>query len=151
GTSGDTERRAPRRRRRLAAQDLAVLDRIDQAQSEHLQRNAERQVALGEFAGEIRLSDVAVGDSRIFGDGGDDPQLVHAAVARAVGLELEADLADRTELQLEGRDHVALAEAIGNEAEHRVFRRQRRTLARIGDEEAARAAQSRLKVAPETL
>src|SRR5260370_12785564 len=74
-----------------------------------------------------------------------------AAVARAVGIVLEADLPDRPVLLLERRHHIPLAETVGHQAEHRVFRRQRRALAGIGDEETAGAAQSRLGMAQQTL
>src|ERR1700724_2288994 len=74
-----------------------------------------------------------------------------AAIARAVWFSLEADFPDRTKLLLERRDHIAFAEAVGDQAEHRVFRRQRRALAGVGDEEAARAAQGRLGMAQQAL
>src|SRR5882762_5580996 len=74
-----------------------------------------------------------------------------AAIARAVGIILEADFPDRAELLFERRHHVALAEAVGHQPEHRVFRQLRRALAGIGDEEAARAAQGRLSMAQQAL
>src|SRR5713101_4879596 len=74
-----------------------------------------------------------------------------APVARAVRLEFEADFPDRAVLLFEHEHHVLLAEAIWHQPEHRVFRQHRRPLARIGDEEPARAAECRLGMAQEAL
>src|SRR5262249_25525585 len=93
----------------------------------------------------------AAGDRRIFGDAGDDPELMDAAIGRAVGIVFEADLPDRAVLLLERRHHISFAEAVGHQAKQRVFRWLRRALAGIGDDEAARAAQGRLGMAQQAL
>src|SRR6516164_845069 len=76
---------------------------------------------------------------------------MHAAVARAVGVEFEADFPDRAELLFEHGHHIPLAEAIGHQPEQRIFGRHRCALPGIGDDESARTAQGRLSMAYKTL
>jgi hypothetical protein len=135
--TGDSERRALACGGIEVTQDFAILDRFDQAQSQHLQGNAERQITGRELSCEVGLHEVAIGQRRIFGDARHDPKLMHAAVACAVGMVFETDLPDRAELFLEHRDGILLAEALGNQAVQGIFRQHRRPLAGIGDQEAA--------------
>jgi hypothetical protein len=120
-------------------------------QSEQLQRNPEGQIAPGQLCREVGLPDGAILDGRIVVDAGHDPQLMHAAVARTVGFVFEAHLADRPKLLFKGRDDVLLAEAVRNQLEHWIFRRQRRPLSGIGNQEAARATQGRLRMTQQAL
>src|SRR5260370_15376076 len=76
---------------------------------------------------------------------------MHAAIARAVRLELEADFPDRAVLLFERGHHILLAEAKRHQMEQRVFGQRRRPLSGIGDDEAARTAQGRLGMANKAL
>ena len=113
--------------------------------------NPERKIALGEFSFEIGLHDRAIRDRRVILDAANDPELMHATVARAVRLVLEAHFANGPVLLLERRDRVLLAEAVRDQPEHRIFRAATPLPARIGDEEAAGAAERRLRMAGEAL
>src|SRR6266849_10173144 len=76
---------------------------------------------------------------------------MHAAVARAVRIELEANFPYRAVLLFEHGHHVLLAEPMRHQAEQGVFRHHWRPLSGIGDDEAARTAQGRLGVTDEAL
>src|SRR5579871_3807797 len=122
----------------LSRQDLAILDRLHQAEAEHRRRNAEGEVPLLQLHGEVRLSEGALRDRRVALDPFDGPQLVHAAVGDPVaalvaqeiarcGIDLvdEAHLARRAELLLEDGHDVLLAETVRDEVELWVLRRLR--------------------------
>ena len=152
-----------RRRGSLVRKNFAVLYRVDQAEPEHRQGNAERDIVLLHLLFEIGLSERATPESRVVADARHDPQLMHATVgdrsrkniARAVDLVFEADLADRPKPLLEARHNIVFAEAVWNQIELRIFRGVRRHPSRnllgIGDEKASGAAKSRLEVAAEAL
>src|SRR5262249_60038951 len=97
------------------------------------------------------------------------PQLVHAAVGnlvparvrqetsrRRIDLVDEADFPSGSELFFKDRHDVLLAETMRDQVELHIFRRPGRLLAQrhlfwIGYQESGRAAESRLRVAGETL
>ena len=76
---------------------------------------------------------------------------MHAAVAGSVWIKFEPNLSNGAELFLEGWNDVLFAETMRNQLEHGIFRRQRRALARIGDEKSTRPPQRRLGVAQKAL
>src|SRR5262249_27283392 len=148
--TGNAQSRALRRRSVMAAQNLPVLDRVDQPEPQELQRNAKRQIP-GWFGCKIGLYNFAVWDCRIIVDPRDNPERMHTSVPRPVGVPLEADLPYRAELLFKGRDDVLFAEAVWNQPEHRVFRKHRLRLAGLGAEEAAGPAESGLGMTHEAL
>src|SRR5262249_18582164 len=103
----------------MTGQNLAILDRLYQAQPEHLQRNAESQVACLELCVKIRLSKGAVGNRGIVRTSTHGPELMYAAISSAVGVKLEAHLTDGAELRFKRRYKVQSSEAMGNEPELR--------------------------------
>src|SRR5581483_3901965 len=150
-------------------QNFPVLDRLNQAEPEHRQRDPERDIMLSHLLFEIRLNETARGDRRVMLDTPHGPQLVHTAVRNRVAVAVaddvavtvhlvdKADLADRTVLQLKARYDILLAEAVRDQVELRVLwrpgglRTRLREIDRIGNQEAARPAQCRLRMTRETL
>src|SRR5262249_12767506 len=101
GMAADAKRCALARSRVELAQNLPVLNGINQAQPEHLERDAERQIARRELGRKVRLRQGALGKRWIRLNAGHHPKLMYAAVGRAVRIELEADFPDRAELLFE--------------------------------------------------
>src|SRR5262249_3347618 len=101
GMAGDAKRRALARGRVEVAQNLPVLNGIDQAQPEHLERDAERQIARRELGRKVRLRQRTTGERRMRANARHHPKLMPAAGGRAVRIELEADFPDRAELLFE--------------------------------------------------
>src|SRR5215813_10964116 len=118
----DTECRPGVGRGGLVGEDLAILNRFDQTQSEHLERHAEREVALRVFRLEIGLSQLAARNRGIVRDSADGPELMDASVSGAIGLELEAHFKDRPVLLLERRHDILLPETVRDQAKLRILR-----------------------------
>ena len=110
--TGNAQSCALRCRSVVAAQNLPVLDRVDQPEPQELQRNAKSQI-IGWLGCKIGLCDTAVWDCRISLDPRDDPELTLCSVPRPVGVELEADCPYRAELLFKGRDDVFLPKRSG--------------------------------------
>src|SRR5262245_17807708 len=107
----------------MTGQNLAILDRLNQAQPQHLQRNAESQVASLELRLEIRLGKSAVGNRGIVRTAAHCPELMNTAIASAVGVKLEPHFTDGAELRFKRRYNVQPSETMGNEPELRILRR----------------------------
>src|SRR5579872_2798468 len=167
GTPGDAKRGARRSGCRLMRQDLAILDRFDQAEAKHLQRNPERDIMLPHLLFEIRLNETARWNRGVMLDAPYGPKLMHAAVGDriaalvandvAVGVHLvdKPDLADRPVLQFKARYNVLFPEAVRNQIELWVFwlpsRKTLGHLNRVWNEEAARSAECRLRMTGKAL
>src|SRR5215467_14634282 len=132
-------------------QYFAVLNRLDQTQAEHLQRNAEGQIAGIELRVEIRLGKSAVRNRWIVRNPPHRPELMHSAISRTVCVELETHFPDGAELFLEDRDYVLLSEAMWNQPELRILRLLRNGIARIWNYEPARSTQNRVSMTDEAL
>src|SRR6185295_89997 len=109
--AADAERDLRRRRGLLVRDDRGVGNGLDEAGAERRRRDPEARVVAREVALEVVLLDGAAGGVT----GGihapaDDEQRVHATVARAIGLVLEARLAHRPVQPEERGDGVARAE-----------------------------------------
>src|SRR5262249_28631633 len=151
GMAFDAKLGPPPRGGFMLRQNFAVLNRLDQTQSQHLQRNAESQIAGFELRVEIRLGKSAVGNRWIVRTPAHRPELMHTAISRAVGVELETHFPDGAELFLEDGDYVLPSEAMGNQPKLRILRRLRNRLARIGNDEPARSTQDRVSMTDEAL
>src|SRR5262245_23835553 len=128
----------------MTGQNLAILNRLYQAEPEHLQRNSESQVVGLELRLEIRLGKRAVGNRGIVGASTHGPELMHAAVSSAVGVKLETHFTDGAELRFKRRNDVQPAKAMWNEPELRILYRLRNRVGRVRNDEPARATQDRL-------
>src|SRR5262249_48993841 len=105
---------------RLVGHDGGVRDRFDQAQCERRRGNAEDQVGAGHLSSEVLLLDRAGrGVAGLVDATTDDEERVDAAIAGAVGLELEARFAHGAIAPDERRDDVLGAEC-GRDADLRV-------------------------------
>ena len=102
-------------------------------------------------AAKIGLLDATGGDRRVILDAADHPQLMYAAITRAVGFVLKANLPDRSELLFEGWDDVLFSKAMRDKPEHRVLRQHRIGAAGVGHDEPARSAQGRLGMTQKAL
>src|SRR5262249_19590719 len=151
GMAFDAELGAPLGGRLVLRQNFAVLDGLNQTQPQHLQRYAESQVAGFELRVEIRLGKSAVGNRRIIRTPANRPELMHAAISRAVGVEFETHFSDGAELFLEDRDYVLPSEAMRNQPELRILRRLRNRIVRIGNDEPTRPTKDRVSMADEAL
>src|SRR5262245_43554208 len=151
GMAFDAKLGPPPRGGFMLRQNFAVLNRLDQTQSQHLQRNAKSQIAGFELRVEIGLGKSAVGNRWIVRTPAHRPELMHTAISRAVGVELETHFPDGAELFLEDGDYVLPSEAMGKQPELRVLRRLRNRLARIGNDEPARSTQDRVSMTDEAL
>src|SRR5262249_49060519 len=109
----------------MLRQNFAVLDGLNQTQPKHLQRNAESQVASFELRVEIGLGKSAFGYCWVVRTPSHRPELMHTAISRAVGVELETHFSDGAELFLEDGDYVLSSETVGNQPELRILRRLR--------------------------
>src|SRR5947208_5349517 len=78
----------------MLGQNLAVLNRLNQSQSRHLQGDSESQVSSLVFLLEIRLSQGAVWNCGIVCAAAHGPQLMDSAIGRAVRFVLESYFAD---------------------------------------------------------
>src|SRR5215469_14853290 len=135
----------------MTGQDLAILNRLYQAQPEHLQRNAESQVACLELRVKIRLGKGAAGNRGIVRTAAHGPELMNTAISGAVGVKLESHFTDGAELRFKRRDNVQPTETMGNEAELRILCRLRSSVGRVRNDEPARSTQDRVSMAHKTL
>ena len=137
GTAEDAERGLDGCARALVGEDGGVGNLLDQAGTEHGRRDPEDDVAGRELPIEIRLRNPAPGGvAAVVDAAADHEERVHAAVRRAVGMALEAHLADRAVEREKRRDRVARPER----GRHRDLRIRGR----------ARATHRRLAVTPPT-
>src|SRR5215813_10380379 len=135
----------------MVCQNLAILDRFNQAEPQHLQRNAERQIARRELRCEIRLSESAVGNGWIVCASAHRPELMHPAVTSAVGLEFESHFTDGSVLLFESGNNVLSSEAMGDQSKLRILRRLSHRIARIGNYESTGPAQNWMGMTYEAL
>src|SRR5262249_10749777 len=140
GMTVDCERSAQHGRCVVLGQNLSILDGLNEPQACHLQRNSERQIVGSELSFEVRLRERTVGNRGIVGAPTYRPELMHSAIATPVRLVLEAHLANRTVLLLKGWDDVLSAEAVWYQSKLRILRLLRNRIARIRNDESARAA-----------
>src|SRR5262245_30032861 len=151
GMAFDAELGAPPGGGFMLRQNFAVLDGLNQTQAQHLQRNAESQIARFELSVEIGLGEGAVGNRWIVRTPAHRPELMHTAISRAVGVELEAHFSNGAELFLKDGDYILPSEAMGNQPELRILRRLRNRIAWIGNDEPARSTQDWVSMTYEAL
>src|SRR5215510_11838715 len=151
GMAFDAELGAPPGGGFMLRQNFAVLGGLNQTQAQHLQRNAESQIARFELSVEIGLGEGAVGNRWIVRTPAHRPELMHTAISRAVGVELEAHFSNGAELFLKDGDYILPSEAMGNQPELRILRRLRNRLARIWNDETARSTQYGVSMTDEAL
>src|SRR5215813_11420334 len=151
GMAFDAELGAPLGGRLVLRQNFAVLDGLNQTKPQHLQRDAESQITRFELRVEIGLGEGAVGNRWIVRTSAHRPELMHTAVSRAVGVELESNFSNGAELFLKDGDYVLPSEAMGNQPELRILRRLRNRLARIGNDEPARSTKDGVGMTDEAL
>ena len=82
-----------------------------------MQRDPKGHVVVRQLSGEVRLDGSAGGIDWIVRDSGRDIELMHAAITRAIGVELESSLSNGTKLRDERRHYILLAEAVRNQIE----------------------------------
>src|SRR5436190_12443411 len=96
------------------SQNLSVLNGFNQPQTEHRQRNTKREIACSLLCLKIWLPESAVWNRGIVDVSTHDPELMHAAIASAIGFVFESYFANRPVLCLKRGNAVLSSEAVGN-------------------------------------
>src|SRR5262249_32915859 len=167
GATADSESGTLRRCRRLASKNFAVLYRVDQSESEHLQRNPEGHVIVPDLLFEVGLGKCALANRRVIFDTIHDPKLMDATVGNrfagavaenitgAVNLIFEANLLNGSVLCLETWYHIFFAEPVRNQIELRVFGLPRWLacchIGGIGNEKSTRPTKAGMSMAGKAL
>src|SRR5262249_56144986 len=99
---------------RLVRENLAILNRLNQPQSKHLQGNTEGEIARPELVLKIRLGKSAIGNCGIVSTPAHGPELMCSPVSGTVRVELKPHFTNRPELLLKARDDVLPSEAARN-------------------------------------
>jgi len=135
----------------MTGQNLSILNGLYQAQAQHLQRNTESQIPRPEFRIKIWLVKGAVGNRWIIRAATHSPKLMHTPIPAAVGVKLESHFTDGAELLFKDWDNVLPSKSMRNEPKLGILCRLRNSIARVRNDEAARAPQDRVGVVYEAL
>jgi hypothetical protein len=159
GHAMNAERCTNFRRSHVTLEDFAILNTIENSQTEQLQGNAKARIAVPELRFKISWGQsLGCASVRLTGRENvratdESEELMDAAVRTSIGFLGKAHFANRPELLDEGRNRIRSALAVGNEAEHGIFR----TLVLVGrilrvrNHKAAGPAERRLVVANRAL